>query len=483
MFTPAPRPASALPRGSRRAGALLVAAGLVLALTAAPAPAAPEPAPAWTARSSGPLAEAPRVFTTLATLPGGTTGLLYGGWAADDSDRGGVALADTWTYDDASGWVPRCGTAVAGATAACGPGPRALAGSGTAAGGTILFGGLDGPFEDGQPRADTWRWDGEGWVEVCDDAGCGPERRIMPAVAGNGSQVVLFGGYGATGRLDDTWTFDGTSWAKVCGGPAAPCGPPARSGGALAWDGRRFVLFGGSTGTGVLDDTWVFEDGGWSPVCGTGGKGEPCGPPPRELAGMTGWVTAGGAVEGALMVEGAFLFGEIDETEPFEQVLHRDAWRFAGRAWTRVEVAWPDTPLTWVGDDEAPPSPDAPVVGLVTARPAAGCSTLLFGVRSTGPVAFDADTRTYGWPPEVCAGGTPTTTTTTTTTAPPPTTPAPAVPAAADAGATRALARTGPGAPALQAGLGLGLVALGGCCALAGRSRSCVRARPIRRCS
>ncbi len=464
--SPAPPPAQV---ALRAGGALLVAAGLVL--TASPAPAAPESAPDWTARSSGFLAEAPRAFATLATLPDGTTGLLYGGWVTDGSASGGVALADTWTYDDASGWVPRCGTTVPGAGAACGPGPRMLAGSGTAAGGTILFGGLDGTFQDGRSRADTWRWDGEGWVEVCDDAGCGPERRIMPAVAGNGSQVLLFGGHGTTGRLDDTWIFDGTSWVQVCGGPADPCGPPARSGGALAWDGRRFVLFGGNTGTRVLDDTWVFEDGGWSPVCRGGGTGEPCGPAPRELAGMTGWVTASGAVEGTLMVEGVILFNEGAETGPSaEEVLYRDAWRLAGRTWSRLEVPWPDTPLTGNPEEGLPPSPDAPVAGLVTARPAAACSTLLFGLRSTKPGAFDADTWIYGWPPGVCAGGTPTTTTTTTTT-----TAAPAVPATAATDSTRALARTGPSVQALQVGLGLGLVVLGGCCTLAGRS--CVRAR------
>jgi hypothetical protein len=454
-----------------------VAAALVLAgsLLSGRALAAPMPAAVpdltWQERSSGDLTAPGRAwsFGAMTTLGDGASALAHG--AADPFDEKEPLKADTWRYDPDAGWQAQCGTPIPGADHPCGPAPRVAPGMATAAGGTILFGGaLD--TDEAVPTAETWRFDEttRRWEQVCDDTTCGPEPVVRPALAGNGSVALLVGGRDRVGAVrTDTWIFDGTRWEPVCG-PTMPTACPfePRAGAALAWDGTRFVMFGGRAKATTLADTWTFalETGTWSLHCGVGPPA--CGPAERELATMTGWVSSDGSVDGALLASGAIL----DSPERW----YRDAWRFDGEGWTPVAVPWDDAPWDATGTG-LPPDP-------VSARAAAlpgACRTVLLGTREgtdrRAPRLVN-DTRELlrsvegpGW----CGTGTPPTTppptttppTTPPTTTPPPTgAPPPTTPTVAGAGATRtavttALARTGPPEAGIQAVIGAGLVAGG----------------------
>jgi Domain of unknown function DUF11 len=119
----------------------------------------------------------------------------------------------------------------------------------------VLFGGSD---LANNRMGDTWTWDGTVWIHSADT---GPSPRAIPQMDFDTDQnrVVLFGGTGTPGDPfqdnGDTWEWNGTTWTQV-----AATGPPARNGGALAYDSRRHlsVLYGGGVtfvGT-IFHDTW-----------------------------------------------------------------------------------------------------------------------------------------------------------------------------------------------------------------------------------
>ena len=114
----------------------------------------------------------------------------------------------------------------------------------------LLFGGQT----TGTPYlGDTWLFDfAEGeWRKMPGD---GPSPRNLYAMIGVEGQAYLFGGLASGGALRDTWLFDGAAWRELSpeGDP-----PPGRGGveGALTAGGTMLV-FGGSDGSGELDDLW-----------------------------------------------------------------------------------------------------------------------------------------------------------------------------------------------------------------------------------
>ncbi len=127
----------------------------------------------------------------------------------------GTALGDTWTLNGTT-WTQ---------SSTSGPSARAGAVMATLGGKAVLFGGVaPGPVDAGIPSlvyfGDTWTWDGTTWTQV---ASTGPSPREFAGMAATGGQIVLFGGYGASGALGDTWTWDGTTWTQ-----ASTTGPSAR---------------------------------------------------------------------------------------------------------------------------------------------------------------------------------------------------------------------------------------------------------------
>ena len=70
----------------------------------------------------------------------------------------------------------------------------------------------------------------------------------------------LFGGTSGTSLLGDTWEWDGEDWTEV-----ANDGPTRRSQHSLVYDSSRhlILLFGGSAvGSPAANDTWTWDGDG-----------------------------------------------------------------------------------------------------------------------------------------------------------------------------------------------------------------------------
>lgn len=170
---------------------------------------------------------------------------------------------ETWSWDGT--WQQRSAT---------GPnmrGDAALAPLGTD---MILFGGVDTSTWPIFALFDqTWSWDGQAWSLL--QPAQRPPARKGHAMVSTGSELLLFGGFGAAGNLNDTWRFDGSTWLQEQ--PAAS--PPKRENHALAYDPvrQRAVLFGGWDPPSSLQDTWEWDGTNWlqqassqSPIGGLG---------------------------------------------------------------------------------------------------------------------------------------------------------------------------------------------------------------------
>ena len=341
-----------------------------------------------------------RLLGGMTTLADGNV-VLYGG----QKPNSGVD-ADTWEYTASHGWVPKCGTNLAGATAPCGPGARSLFGGlGAGPTGAVLFGGGD---NNGNFYSDTWVWNGSGWHR--DSARRAPADRpssVAPAIAGNGTRVVLFGGLGP-GNASDTWTFNGTTWTETCGPDVAPaCGPPVLAAASMAWDGTHFVLFGGATQANggdfgpPVDDTWIYNGTSWTHTCGAS-MNKPCGPRARGLAGFTPISNHNPALQGAILAGGGDLFGNTTHS------LDRDAWFWHDDSWQQLAQPWPTTPVTFT-DPAPPPVGTGPALGMLATEPAT-CAVVYQADHVTAingnNVTVASRTYTGGW--DLTGNGSPT---------------------------------------------------------------------------
>jgi hypothetical protein len=146
-----------------------------------------------------------------------------------------------------------------------------LPGVGPVADVTVLFGGRD---SNGDALEDTWRFDcqTQSWSEVILPPICGPLNGFRPcarynhamARSPNGSRIVLFGGTDGVNVYDDTWEFDPATNAWEF---KSAVGPSPRFGHAMAYDVSqgRTVLFGGEdAGDTFLGDLWVYDGTDWT---------------------------------------------------------------------------------------------------------------------------------------------------------------------------------------------------------------------------
>lgn len=122
----------------------------------------------------------------------------------------------------------------------------------------VVFGGVD---KTGAVLDDTWGLDATGWSTLLSGT---PERRRLPGMAYDPvrHRVVMFGGYSSSSQgvlLNDTWEWSGVSWQRATSASV----PPARMRTALAWDGTRVIMFGGSQLSGQLGDTWAWDGSTW----------------------------------------------------------------------------------------------------------------------------------------------------------------------------------------------------------------------------
>lgn len=125
----------------------------------------------------------------------------------------------------------------------------------------VLFGGLSGTSS----VASTLRWNGGKWIQLAPDTS--PPARHAAAMARNGDDVVLHGGYDAAGgMLADTWSWNGLTWST--NPDEAAVAPPARVNATMFSIGTASYLFGGENGA-MLGDTWRYQSGVWSPLAPT----------------------------------------------------------------------------------------------------------------------------------------------------------------------------------------------------------------------
>lgn len=130
-----------------------------------------------------------------------------------------------------------------------------------ASGNMVLFGGS--PEGSNLANGDTWTF-GDSWTQKCTSCGPIPRNGHMMAYDEIREKAVLFGGvaYGPLRFLNETWTWDGSAWTQRSTFQT----PPARWGGAMAYDRERqqVVLFGGFGDGGQLNDTWVWDGTFWT---------------------------------------------------------------------------------------------------------------------------------------------------------------------------------------------------------------------------
>lgn len=237
---------------------------------------------------------------------------------------GGIdeTLADTWGWDG-TGWVLLAGSAA-------GPPARTCARmvEHAATGDLVLFGGQ---AADGRLLDDTWTWNGRAWAR---QEGPGPPAACFHGMAYDAARgrTVLFGGRGPGG---ETWEWDGRTWHR-----AATSGPAGRDHHAMGYDprSRRVVVHGGGgqDASGgwdgsVLSDTWAWDGSTWTRLPDSG--------PAR--------MHAPGAVR-ADALGGLLLFGGSDLEES-----HADLWLFDGERWRPALPGQMDVDVEGPGDRSA----------------------------------------------------------------------------------------------------------------------------------
>ncbi len=168
--------------------------------------------------------------------------------AIEYGGRNGVLFSQVWTIDGTS-WIQRANAPTARAfhAMAFDQERRAL----------VVFGGT----VNGASDPATWLWSGScdarTWTSVTPSPSP-PVRTSAVLVYDEKRKVsVLFGGSSSTTELGDTWEWNGATWTKRL--PLTS--PPPRTDHMMAYDERRghVVLFGGRAGQVRLDDTWEWD--------------------------------------------------------------------------------------------------------------------------------------------------------------------------------------------------------------------------------
>ncbi|HET9590235.1 MAG TPA: kelch repeat-containing protein [Anaerolineales bacterium] len=173
----------------------------------------------------------------------------------------------------------------------------------------------------------------QGWRPLIAESSPSPRYESMAAYDTERNKAVLFGGTIETSagnwtKVDDTWEWDGREWTQLALGPQA-IAPPARSGGAMAYDPKRKVilLFGGSDNLGKrLNDTWIWDGSVWKEVnnCDT------CVRPPARCCHTLFYDTAR---------EEVIVYGGCNDYQTY----YNDAWGWNGSTWEYINVQ--DSPI------------------------------------------------------------------------------------------------------------------------------------------
>ncbi|HEY6237703.1 MAG TPA: kelch repeat-containing protein, partial [Thermoplasmata archaeon] len=201
--------------------------------------------------------------------------------------------ADTWTYQ-ALRWTNLSIPASASPPPRW-PGSLAYISS---AGAVVLFGGIPSTINGEYFAQDTWTFVGGNWTQL--HPASPPTPRWIAGFADDPADGIglLFGGGGPDGplgvgaNLDDAFAFLNGSWQTISAPAWRLSGhPPTRAGPAMSYDpaAQAVVLFGGDGNFGMMNDTWLFQNGNWTALATASA------PSPRAYAGMAfdpsdGWM-------------------------------------------------------------------------------------------------------------------------------------------------------------------------------------------------
>ena len=198
------------------------------------------------------------------------------------------------------------------------------------------------------------------WTNLTSFSGPGPSAREGAAVAYDPALggVLLFGGLSGTGASNETWLYRDGGWTNLT--PSLSVAPSPRYKSAMAYDpvDQAGVLFCGYSGSSYYGDTWLFEGGRWTEIF----------PSPSPLA-TEDTAMAFDSTDGY-----AVLFGGETTGGAFTN----ETWTFANATWTnRTSGA-------------APPAREAAAMAYDPAL----SGVLLFGGDRVGGGVY-ADTWTY----------------------------------------------------------------------------------------
>ncbi len=153
----------------------------------------------------------------------------------------------------------------------------------------------------------------------------GPRSHVSMAFDPASQRIVMFGGSTNTEQLDETWLYDAAthSWELV----DPPTRPSARSSAHMAVLNGVPTLFGGTTGS---DETWQ-----WDGIARTWTQLLPATRPAGRMGGM-------------LVSTGSRLLLHAGEPPPFGAQFN-DVWAFDGVDWQLLQADAPATPVVYPG--------------------------------------------------------------------------------------------------------------------------------------
>jgi hypothetical protein len=181
----------------------------------------------------------------------------------------------------------------------------------------VLFGG----FNASGALNHTWVWQDANWTQK--DPANSPPKRYVASMAYDAAdgKVVLFGGLSSnSSQLSDTWVWNGADWTQEH--PAHS--PAARAYAGMAYDAmtRNVVLFGGDPAKPAvvfLSDTWVWNGADWK-------QEHPAHSPAARVVPSMAYDTAAGQV---------VLFGGLDSSS----ACLSDTWVWNGTGWKQEHPA------------------------------------------------------------------------------------------------------------------------------------------------
>lgn len=131
----------------------------------------------------------------------------------------------------------------------------------TARGVAVVFGGAD---SNGEELDDTWEWDSATMTWSERFPATRPPARLGAGMVYDEARgvTVMFGGTTGLILFNDTWEWDGNDWTQLFPADA----PSERWASGLVYDAQRqvIVLFGGLTIHGYVGDTWEWDGTNWS---------------------------------------------------------------------------------------------------------------------------------------------------------------------------------------------------------------------------